>query len=103
MTEDRISDHALDALLASYETAEPSAMLRRRIIGAAPRERAAGRAWRWIVGAGLGLGFAASAAAGVAAGYVLGPSAVTRLIGPSELDAGEFSAIVDPADGVDVG
>jgi hypothetical protein len=100
MTEDPISDRALHALLDGYAASEPSAALRGRIVSAAPRERSVGRAWRWIAGAGLGLGFAASAAAGVAAGYTLGPPAVTRLMGPSELDAGAFSAIADPVDGL---
>ncbi len=101
MTQDpakTLPDAALDAALAAYAAAEPSAALRQRIVAAAPRERAKGALLRWFAGAGLGLGLAASAAAGVAAGYTLGHPAVTRLMGPSELDAGEFSAL-GPAGG----
>lgn len=88
-----LPDAALDAALAAYAAAEPSAALRQRIIAVAPRERTIGALRRWFAGAGLGLGLAASAAAGVAAGYTLSHPAVTRLMGPSELDAGEFSAL----------
>jgi len=93
MTDD--STEALVTLLAAYAVAEPDAALRERIIAAAPRERA-GRLWRWIAGAGLGLGLAASGAAGVAAGYTLGHPAAARLVGPSDLDDGQFSALADP-------
>jgi len=102
MTQDpakTLSDAALDAALAAYAAAEPSAALRQRIAAAAPRERARSALLRWFAGAGLGLGLAASAAAGVAAGYTLGHPAVTRLMGPSELDAGEFSVLDGPAGG----
>jgi hypothetical protein len=102
MTEDNdkiLPDAALDAALAAYVTAEPGAALRQRIVAAAPRERAIGAVRRWLAAAGLGLGLAASATAGVAAGYTLGHPAVTRLMGPLELDAGEFSALDAPAGG----
>jgi hypothetical protein len=98
-----LPDAALDHALAAYVTAEPSAALRQWIVAAAPRERAIGAVRRWTAAAGLGLGLAASATAGVAAGYMLGHPAVTRLMGPLELDAGEFSALdgpaIDPANG----
>jgi len=97
MTEITPADKTLDTALAAYVVTEPSAALRRRIIAAAPRERVIGRLWRWIAGAGLGFGLAASGAAGVAAGYTLGHPAASRLVGPSELDAGQFSALADPA------
>jgi len=100
MTEDNTNssqDAGLAAALAAYVTAEPSAALRQRIIAAAPRERTIGALRRWFAAAGLGLGLAASAAAGVAAGYTLGHPAVTRLMGPQELDAGEFSGLDGPA------
>jgi len=102
MTEDNAKtapDAGLAAALAAYVMAEPSAALRQRIIAAAPRERAMGALRRWFAAAGLGLGLAASAAAGVGAGYTLGHPAVTRLIGPLELDAGEFSALDGPTGG----
>jgi hypothetical protein len=91
------AERMLDAALERYDAREASAALRTRIIASAPRERAVGAVRRWIAAAGLGLGLAASAAAGVAAGYTLGHPAVTRILGPSELDVGEFSALADPA------
>ena len=91
------AERLLDDTLQRYDARDASAALRTRIIAGAPRERALGAARRWMAAAGLGLGLAASAAAGVAAGYTLGHPAVTRLLGPSELDAGEFSALADPA------
>src|SRR5580700_9015979 len=98
-TADTLPDAALDAALAAYATAEPSAALRQRIVAIAPRERAMGALRRWFAGASLGLGLAASAAAGVAAGYTLGHPAVTRLLGPPELDSGELSALAGPNGG----
>ena len=91
------AERLLDAALQSYDSRDANPALRARIIAAAPRERRVGAVRRWIAAAGLGLGLAASAAAGVAAGYTLGHPAVTRLLGPSELDAGAFSALADPA------
>jgi hypothetical protein len=91
------AERLLDAALQRYDAADAGAGLRGRIVAGAPRERAAGALPRWLAGAGLGLGLAASAAAGVAAGYTLGHPTVTRLLGPSGLDAGEFSALADPA------
>jgi hypothetical protein len=91
------AERLLDAALQSYDAQGASAALRTRIIASAPRERTAGAVRRWIAAACLGLGLAASAAAGVAAGYTLGHPAVTRLLGPSELDVGAFSAVADPA------
>ena len=91
------AERLLDDALQRYDASEANAALRARIIAGAPRERAVGAARRWIAAASLGLGLAASAAAGVAAGYTLGHPAVTRLLGPSELDVGEFSALADPA------
>jgi hypothetical protein len=97
MIEHTPADEALDVALGAYRVAEPSSALRQRIIACAPRERAGARLWRWIVGAGVGVGLAASGAAGVAAGYVLGQPAASRLVGPSELDAGQVSV---PADSI---
>jgi hypothetical protein len=91
------AERLLDDALQRYDASAASAALRTRIIASAPRERAAGALRRWLAAAGLALGLAASAAAGVAAGYALGHPAVTRLLGPSELDVGEFSALSDPA------
>jgi hypothetical protein len=90
------AERLLDAVLDRGAAPAPSAALRGSIIAAAPRERVAGRLWSWLRGAGLGLGLAASAAAGVAAGYTLGHPTVTRLMGPSDLDAGEVSSLADP-------
>jgi hypothetical protein len=90
------AERLLDAALQSYSASEASSTLRARIIASAPRERTVGAVRRWLAAAGLGLGLAASAAAGVAAGYTLGHPAVTRVLGPSDLDAGEFSVIADP-------
>jgi hypothetical protein len=91
------AERLLDAALERYGARDEAAPLRARIIAAAPRERAAGAMWRWLTGAGLGLGLAASGAAGVAAGYTLGHPAVARLMGPSELDSGQLSALAEPA------
>jgi hypothetical protein len=91
------ADDGLNTLLAAYAISDPSPALRERILSAAPRARAVGRVWRWLAGAGLGLGLAGSAAAGVAVGYSLGHPAAARLIGPSELDAGQVSSLADPA------
>ncbi len=103
MTDD-MDDHRLDALLAAYRAAEPRPGLRARIIEAAPRQRAIGRAWRWIAGAGLGVGLAAACAAGVAAGITLAPDSVTRLISGAPAGGGaEVSSLVDPADDPAIG
>jgi hypothetical protein len=91
------AERLLDAALERYGARDAAASFRTQIIAAAPRERAAGAMWRWLTGAGLGLGLAASCAAGVAAGYTLGHPAVARLMGPSEPDAGQLSAIGDPS------
>jgi hypothetical protein len=91
------AERLLDDALQRYDAGAASAALRTRIIASAPRERAAGAVRRWLAAAGLGLGLAASAVAGVAAGYTLGHPAVMRLLGPSELDVGAFSALSDPA------
>jgi hypothetical protein len=88
----------LDNLLAASAAGAASANLRARIIAAAPRQRAVGRAWRWLAGAGLGLGLAASCAAGVAAGLTMAPPGVTRVIvGPAQADDNDISALADPA------
>jgi hypothetical protein len=91
------AERLLDAALQRYEARGANAAVRTRIIASAPHERMVGAVRRWTAAAGLGLGLAASAAAGVAAGYTLGNPAVTRLLGPSDLDAGAFSALADPA------
>jgi hypothetical protein len=94
-----LDDERLDALLGAYRTAEPAAALRARIVDAAQRERAIGRAWRWIAGASLGMGLAAACAAGVAAGFTLAPASLTGLIsGQAPAAAEEASSLADPAD-----
>ena len=93
------AERLLDAALQSYDAQGASAALPTRIIASAPRERTIGAVRRWLAAAGLGLGLAASATAGVAAGYTLGHPAVTRLLGPSELDVGAFSVLSAPAGG----
>jgi hypothetical protein len=98
MTED-MDDEGLDALLAAYRGCEPDAALRARIIAAAPRQRAIGRAWRWMGGAGLGAVLAASCAAGVAVGLTLAPASLARAIsGHPAATAAEVSSLADPAD-----
>jgi hypothetical protein len=60
---------ALDAMLDEAAPAMVSAVLRDRIIAAAPSERPApGRLWRWLTGAGVGAGLAVATAAGIVAG-----------------------------------
>jgi len=99
-----MDDDRLDALLAAYRAAEPGAALRERIIGAAPRQRSVGRAWRWLGGAGIGAVLAGSCAAGIAAGLMLAPASVTRLIGGAPAPApAEISSLVDPDDGLTSG
>jgi hypothetical protein len=97
------AEAALDAVLARHVARTPAAALRRRIVEAAPRARAIGRAWRWLAGAGLGLGLAASAAAGVAAGFVLAPAGVARLVEPRLSASSELSALADPVGDASVG
>lgn len=100
-----MDDESLTHLLLAYETAEPSAALRARIVAAAPRQRVVGRAWRWAAGLALGVGLAGSCAAGVAAGFTLTPASITRVItapSNSALDAnaseaGASDAIADPS------
>jgi hypothetical protein len=88
------AEAALDAVLAAHAARQPSAALRARIIAGAPRRSPVARAWRWVAGAGLGLGLAASCAAGVAAGFTLAPPSVSRLFEPvGETGVG---ALADP-------
>lgn len=86
-----MDDDRLDTLLSLYRAAEPGAALRERIIAAAPRQRAIGRAWRWMRGVGLGAALAACGAAGVAAGFTLAPESLTRVI------SGRDAAVADGA------
>jgi hypothetical protein len=81
----------LDALLA--RTA-----LRRRIVSAAASPSAARGVWRWLIGAGLGLGFAGSAVAGVAAGLTLTPAKVASFVAHQTAGAArpEPSPLADP-------
>jgi len=93
-----MDDDRLDTLLSLCRTGEPGAALRERIVAAAPRQRAIGRAWRWMRVAGLGAALAASGAAGLAAGLTLAPASVTRLIsGYAGVEAAELSPLADPA------
>lgn len=98
MSED-LDDARLDALLAAYAVGDPDAALRARIVAAAPRQRAIGRAWRWIGGAGLGAVLAAACAAGVAAGLTLAPTNLARAItGRPAQPVADVSSLADPAD-----
>ena len=92
-----VTERRLDAALAAYATVEPSHALRERIVTSAPRERRAGRVARWMAGAGLGLGLAASCAAGVVAGLSLAPHSVTSLFSPAAAGP-DLSSLADPAD-----
>ena len=92
-----MDDRQLDVLLARDRTSEPNPRLRARIIAAAPRLPLR---LGWLAAAGLGLGLATSAIAGVAAGVKLAPPAVVRLVG-NELapDANEpATSLSDPFD-----
>jgi hypothetical protein len=89
------AERRLDAALARYSAAEAGRSLRQRIVAASPRERAAGRAWRWLAGAGVGLGLAASCAAGVAAGFSLAPSSVVRIFDGAH-GGDDVNALADP-------
>ena len=86
---------ALDAAMDAWPDADPGHDLRESIIAAAPRERRMGRLWRWVAGAGIGMGLAAAAASGVAAGAVLAPVNVTRVLHPGSPGA---TAANDPTD-----
>ena len=90
------AERGLDGALAADQAAEPGHALRVRIVEAAPRQRIAGRAMRWLAAAGLGLGFAASAAAGVAAGVNLTPHSVVHMIGGHADEAADTSPLADP-------
>jgi len=97
VTED-MDDTRLDALLAAYRGGEPDVALRGRIIAAAPRQRALGRAWRWMGGAGLGAALAGSCAAGVAVGLTLAPASLARAISGSPAPpTAAVSSLADPA------
>ena len=101
---DELHEAHLDALLAAYQIAEPGAGLRARIIAGAPRQRAIGRAWRWIGGAGLGAVLAASCAAGVAVGLTLAPASLAQAIsGHAAAPATDVSSLADPADDPAIG
>jgi anti-sigma factor RsiW len=91
-----MDDERLEAMLTAYAAAEPDSALRARIIGAAPRQRAIGRAWRWAAGLALGVGLAGSCAAGVAAGFTLTPGALARTISGSNATVVSDS-LADPA------
>jgi len=100
---EKLDDTRLDALLAAYRAPEPSADLRARIIAAAPRQRAIGRAWRWLGAAGLGAALAGACAAGVAAGLTLAPASLTQLISGHEGPTPAISSLADPADNPAIG
>jgi hypothetical protein len=91
-------ERSLEAQLEAY-VVEASAALRARVIDIAPRARAVARTWRWITACGLGLGLAASAVAGVAAGVSFAPVSVTRLIGGEPAGSSDDSGLLaDPTD-----
>jgi hypothetical protein len=93
-----MDDRQLDVLLARDRTSEANPVLRARIIAAAPPLRT--RRLGWLAAAGLGVGLATSAVAGVAAGVKLAPPAVVRLVS-NELapDANEpATSLSDPFD-----
>jgi len=92
-----MTDDPLDHLLAAYAAPEPGADLRARIIAAAPRQRAIGRAWRWLAGAALGFGLAGAGAAGVAAGMSVAPAGVAHLLGAPAAGVDDISSLADPA------
>jgi hypothetical protein len=93
-----MDDTRLDALLAAYGAGEPDAALRGRIVAAAPRQRAVGRALRWIGGVGLGAALAGACAAGVVAGLTLAPASFARaLSGHPAAPVAEVSSLADPA------
>ncbi|HEX3408265.1 MAG TPA: hypothetical protein VHS81_13590 [Caulobacteraceae bacterium] len=98
-----MDDTRLDALLGAYRITDPGAKLRARIIAAAPRQRAIGRAWRWLGAAGLGAVLAGSCAAGVAAGLTLAPASLTRLISGHTAPTAAISSLADPADDPAIG
>jgi hypothetical protein len=102
---DEMDDRRLTSLLAACGSSDASAELRTRIIAAAPRQRAIGRAWRWLGGAGLGAVLAASCAAGVAAGLTLAPASLTRLVGghASAPASSDINTLADPADDPAIG
>jgi hypothetical protein len=92
------AERSLEAQLEAY-LVEPSPALRRRVIDLAPHARAVARAWRWITALGLGVGLAASAVAGVAAGVSFAPASVTRLLGGEPVNNADDSGLLaDPAD-----
>jgi len=84
MTEatDKLEARRLDRILGQAPTVAASAILRERIIQAAPRPRA--RAWRWLTGFTLGAGLAAACAAGVVAGFLVAPSQISASLDPAE-------------------
>lgn len=91
-------ERSLEIQLEAYVVEAP-APLRRRIIDLAPRARAIARTVRWLAAVGLGLGLAASAVAGVAAGVSLAPASVTRLIGGEPAASTDDSGLLaDPTD-----
>ncbi len=69
---------ALDALLRQSVVAPPARALRERITVAAPQTPALHRAWRWLVGAGIGGVLTAACAAGVFTGVAVAPLALAE-------------------------
>jgi hypothetical protein len=93
------AERALDARFDAFDVAPPSAQLRDRVLALAPAPRPE-RAWRWLAAASLGIGLAGSAAAGVAAGFVLAPPGVTRLIsGPAPSNDALAGLVGDAGEG----
>ena len=72
----------LDALLSESVVAPPGFALRERVILAAPKTStlspALRRAWRWLVGAGIGGVLATACAAGLATGIAVAPTALAQ-------------------------
>jgi hypothetical protein len=93
------AERTLDVGLDAYAVPPPTPQLRERVLASARPPRPV-RAWRLAVAAGLGLGLAGSAAAGVAAGFTLAPPPVTRLIsGPAPSNDALADLVGDAGEG----
>ena len=89
----------LDEILAAAPSQPPSRELRARIVQAAPGPRSPLLAWRWLAGIGLTTGMLGAAAAGVAAGVVVAPMALSRTHVAAPDPAEEAAALLrEPTD-----